>query len=199
MNHQKKALLLIECQNEWLSPSGKLNRLMLDRPQFDNSVINITKALAHARKEGIQVIHSGLRFREDYAELKNGRSGLRKAIQGARTFHPSTNGSQFYKDHAPLKNEFVPEGRIGASAFTGSNLDLFLRNNEIDEIFITGYALHVCVESTLRDAHERGYHTAVISDASSAFTATQRDHVINDVVHHFGHHLTTEQFLNQSK
>lgn len=44
----------------------------------------------------------------------------------------------------------------------------------------------MCVESTLREAHDRGYTTHVIHDACAAFTRTQQEHVREHVIHHFG-------------
>ena len=60
--------------------------------------------------------------------------------------------------------------------------------------YLAGYALHVCVESTLREGHDLGYTMHVIEDATSAFTADQREHVLRDVVHHYGLHLTSDEF-----
>lgn len=191
----KSALLLIECQNEWLSPQGKLYRLMEDRPQFATSISNITQALQAARQSGITIVHSGLRFQPGYPELAGGYAGLRKVIPRAGTFPADGPGSQFFPDHAPAEGEFLVAGRLGASAFTGSNLDPYLRHHHIEHLYIAGYAMHVCVESTLRDAHERGYHPILLSDASAAFTAQQKEYVLQHVVHHFGSHLTTAQFI----
>ena len=94
-----------------------------------------------------------------------------------------------------MENEFIVTGRLGASGFTGSNLDTYLRNNKIENLYLVGYATHVCVESTLRDAHDKGYNTFLISDATSAFNRKQQDYVLNDIVHHFGEHLTTDEFI----
>jgi len=44
-----EALILIECQNEWLSTKGKLQRLIEDKDMFDTSVKNIAKALEYCR------------------------------------------------------------------------------------------------------------------------------------------------------
>ena len=97
-----------------------------------------------------------------------------------------------------LGEEFVVGGRTGGSAFAGSNLDSYLRNNHIDTLYIMGYALHVCVESTLRSAHDLGYKPILIEDASAAFTPEQRQHVLNEVVHHFGKKITTQEFMRKT-
>ncbi|STD54554.1 cysteine hydrolase [Empedobacter falsenii] len=195
---EKSALILIETQNEWMHPDGKLNKALLkDKEMMQTSITNIEKALDYARKNNIEVIHVGLRFEKGYPELANGKSGLRKAIPNAGTFPINEFGSQFYETVKPIEGEFVVTGRVGASGFTGSNLDAYLRNNKIENIYLVGYATHVCVESTLRDGHERSYNTYVISDATSAFNKMQQSYFLSEVVHHFGEHLTTEEFVNE--
>lgn len=193
----KSALILIETQNEWMHPDGKLNKMLVkDKEMIQTSIANIEKALEYARKNHMEVIHVGLRFEKGYPELANGKSGLRNAIPNAGTFPVNGFGSQFYDTVKPIEGEFVVLGRVGASGFTGSNLDTYLRNNKIENIYLVGYATHVCVESTLRDGHERSYNTYVISDATSAFNQTQQSYFLSEIVHHFGEHLTTDEFIN---
>jgi nicotinamidase-related amidase len=181
-----------------MHPEGKLNKaLVKDKEMMQTSIGNIEKALGYARKHNIEVIHVGLRFEKGYPELANGKSGLRKAIPNAGTFPINGFGSQFYETVKPIEGEFVVTGRVGASAFTGSNLDIYLRNNKIENLYLVGYATHVCVESTLRDAHDRGYNTFLISDASSAFNRMQQEYVLSEIVHHFGEHLTIKEFMNE--
>lgn len=193
---EKSALILIETQNEWMHSDGKLSKALVeDQKMMHISIANIEKTLAHARKNDIEVLHVGLRFQKGYPELANGKSGLRKSIPNAGTFPVNEFGSQFYETVKPVDGEFIVTGRVGASGFTGSNLDAYLRNNKIETLYLVGYATHVCVESTLRDAHDKGYNTFVISDATSAFNRTQQNHVLSEIVHHFGGHLTTEEFI----
>ena len=194
----KSALILIETQNEWMHPNGKLNKALVeDQEMMQTSITNIEKALEYARKNSIEVIHVGLRFQKGYPELANGESGLRKAIPKAGTFPINEFGSQFYETVKPIDGEFIVTGRVGASGFSGSNLDAYLRNNKIGNLYLVGYATHVCVESTLRDAHDKGYNTFVISNATSAFNRMQQNYVLSEIVHHFGEYLTTTEFINE--
>lgn len=194
-DQRKSALVLIETQNEWMHPDGKLNKALIqDREIMQASIANIEKALQYARDNDMEVVHVGLRFQSGYPELANGMSGLRKAIPEAGTFPIDGFGSQFYETVKPLDDEFIVSGRIGASGFSGSNLDAYLRNNNIETLYLVGYATHVCVESTLRDSHDKGYNTFLISDATSAFNRRQQEYVLSEIVHHFGRHMSTEEF-----
>lgn len=196
-NTSTDALLLIEFQNEWLSPQGKLNHLMQDRLQFSQSVEQAQRALAIARKHNMLIIHSGLRFSEDYHELKLAQHGLRQAIRKHQTFIFTESGHLFEPSFMPQPSELTVEGRNGSSAFSGSNLQQLLQNAQVERLYIMGYALHVCVESTLRMSHDLGYETVLIHDASAAFTQEQKNYVLSEVVHHFGQAITAENFITQ--
>lgn len=190
----RAALVLIECQREWLDEAGTLNEMLHDRAQFATALDGAKRATAAARAAGTPVVHCGLRFEPGHPELGEAALGLRAAIRGADTFRADAPGSGFPPPFTPEPGEFVVRGRVGGSAFAGSNLDVYLRNNRIDVLYLVGFALHVCVESTLRVGHDLGYAVTVLHDACAAFTAGQRRHVLNDVVHHFGAHDSVEAF-----
>ena len=193
----KAGLLLIEFQYDWLSPQGKLHHLMQDSGLFQQSINHAKAALDHARNTGITVLHSGLCFAPGHHELGHATQGLRAHIRTNQPFLQGSPGCEFFEDFAPRDNELVVRGRLGSSAFAGSNLDLLCRHHGIDTLYIMGYALHVCVESTLRAAHDLGYNVNVITDACAAFTPTQQQHVITEVIPHFGQGITTTAFMHQ--
>ncbi len=59
-------------------------------------------------------------------------------------------------------------------AFYGTDLDLQLRRRRIETIVLAGISTNIGVESTARDAYERGYQQVFVSDAMAA--ATEADH-----------------------
>lgn len=194
-NMDRCALVLIEYQGEWLNEDGKINRLMQDRQLFADSLEHSRQALEAARRAGIRIVHVGLRFSPGYPELGKAQAGLREAIPRVGTFQKGTPGSAFVEPFVPRGGEWVVEGRTGASGFAGSNLESVLRNSGVETIYLMGYAAHVCVESTLRDAHDRGYNVVVLTDATAAFNREQQRHFEEAVVHHFGRSLPTSAFV----
>ena len=58
----------------------------------------------------------------------------------------------------------VPKARY--SGFTGTNLDLLLRERDIRTLIVTGIASNVCVELTIRDALFREYFCVFVHDAA---------------------------------
>lgn len=192
----RAALLMIEFVNEWLAPEGRLRGLIKDERQFAHSQVAGRQALEAARRAGMPVIHATLRMSSDYRELGRARFGLRGAIPKAGTWRNEDSGWQFYGPFAPRPDEFIVSGRAGASAFAASDLDNYLRGQGITRLYLAGYATHVCIESTMRAAHDLGYEPIVLSDATAAFTDQQQQHVLNEVVHHFGWSMPTQSFVD---
>lgn len=193
---EQSALILIEFQREWLDEDGKINHLMQDREQFYSAIATAKQTLETARQRKMRVVHCGLSFQAGYPELGKAKYGLREAIARFGTFPAEGTGSQFVEPFAPHAGEFVVQGRTGGSGFAGSNLDSYLRSQGVTQIYLAGFALHVCIESTLRQGHDLGYIVFLLEDACAAFNAKQRQHVLEDVVHHYGHRMTTDEFIS---
>lgn len=192
----RSALVMIEFVNEWLAPEGRLRGLMQDERQFVRSQAAGRHALEAARKAGMPVIHATLQMSADYRELGRARFGLRGAIPNAGTWRKQDSGWRFHEIFTPKPEEFIISGRAGASAFAASDLDNYLRGQGITRLYLAGYATHVCIESTMRAAHDLGYESVVLSDATAAFTAQQQQHVLDEVVHHFGWSMPTQGFVD---
>jgi nicotinamidase-related amidase len=196
----RSAFVFIEFQNEWLDASSPLNGLMQDRPQFDAAVANAATIIKQVRARGGRIVHAGLSLLNDPGYLVFGggsaRAGLRAAIPAAGTW-VKPERIAFPEPFTPMPGEFQVAGRSGASVIAHSNLAPYLRNNGVDHLYLLGFALHVCVESTLRQAHDLGYDVTIVSDAAPAFTAAQRDHVLQHVVHHFGSAMSSACVLEQ--
>ena len=195
----KSALILIEFQRDWLDNDGKIHSLIEDHDQFKPAIDNVEKALIFARNNAIEVVHCGLRFQDGYPELGSAQYGLRAVIPQVGSFPCSGKGSEFVEPFSPRKNEFIVQGRTGASGFSGSNLDSYLRNQNIRTIYLAGFALHVCVESTLRHGHDLGYNTIVLEDACAAFTKEQNQYVLNHVIHYFGARISVNNFIELAR
>ena len=175
----RSAFVFIEFQAEWLAEDGLLfQRLVQDKDAFLSAVSQAALLLAAVRESGCTIAHAGLDLRDDptYRLFGGGQNvlGLRAAIPRAGTW--TGRGAEFMPPFIPMQGEFIVHGRSGASVLKNSTLDAFLRNNRIDTLFLTGFATHVCVESTLRDAHDSGLNVFVVKDACAAFTRAQDEH-----------------------
>jgi nicotinamidase-related amidase len=194
------ALVLVEYQNEWLDPNGKLRFLLKDIAAFDRSVEASRQVLEAARASGMKIVHMGLHLYPDHRELGGlgaAPHGLRGAIPKAGTWRTNETGHLHPEPFTPRDNEFTGAGRTGGSVFAGTNLDIYLRNQNVKKVYLMGYAMHVCILSSLCAGHDLGYEMAVLEDCCATFTPEQKAFMNNDVIHHFGERVGNDEFLKR--
>ncbi|HEY0197266.1 MAG TPA: cysteine hydrolase family protein [Rhodanobacter sp.] len=190
---RKSALILVEYQNDWMASTGGINSQFKDRKQFDDSIDNSRKVLAEARRRNMEVIYVTMTLEPSYKVLGQAKYGLRAMMPKYKSF--LGRQAEFFPGFEPAAGEYVIRERSGSSAFAGTTLDSYLRNNHIEDIYLMGYSLRQCVESTLRNAHDLGYNTNVIYDASAAFTHEQQISFVQQIVPFYGNAVTTQDFL----
>ena len=71
-------------------------------------------------------------------------------------------------------------------AFYGTELDLQLRRRGIRTIILCGISTNIGVESTARDAYERGYDQIFVEDAMAARSAAEHGHTVAHVFPRIG-------------
>ncbi len=81
-------------------------------------------------------------------------------------------------------------------AFYGTQLDLQLRRRGIRTIVIGGIATNFGVESTARDAFERGYALVFVEDAMAGLSNEAHSFAIKTVFPRIGRIRSTEEVLN---
>lgn len=80
-------------------------------------------------------------------------------------------------------------------AFYGTDLDLQLRRRGITTLLLCGIATCVGVESTARDAYERGYEQVFIEDAMTSRSAAEHEHTVTRIFPRMGRVRSTAQVL----
>lgn len=77
-------------------------------------------------------------------------------------------------------------------AFYGTDLDLQLRRRGLTTLVLCGIATEFGVESTARDAYERGYHQILVSDAMTDLTEQSHDNALQRIFPRLGQVRTTD-------
>ncbi len=106
---------------------------------------------------------------------------------------------------APGWSNFVPEispqpGDITIlkrqwGAFYGTELECQLRRRKIDTIILGGIATPMGVESTARDAYERGFQQVFVEDAMAARTEAVHRHVVENIFPRLGRLRSTDAIV----
>lgn len=162
-------LLALHYQNDVLHPEGRI-RVGLGEGDPARAVVIGTagRLLAGARALAWPIVHVRIAFRPDYADLARNTPIFRRTAEiGA--VREGEWGSAFFDALAPLPGprEFVvTHTRI--SAFYGTQLEALLHLLDARRLVVAGVATHSVVESTVRDAADRGFDVHVAADACAA-------------------------------
>jgi nicotinamidase-related amidase len=80
-------------------------------------------------------------------------------------------------------------------AFTGTDLDEYLKAEGVTQVVITGIATSAGVESTARHAHENGYNVTLATDAMTDRSREAHEHVVNQVFPRIGERGTAGEII----
>jgi nicotinamidase-related amidase len=167
------ALILIDFINDIVHEVGKLAKKGYADFVKKNEVFQkLSDALQHAREQKILVIHVRIGFSPTYIEQPKSSPvfGSAHEVQALRL---GEWGTQFHEQVAVQDTDIIiTKHRV--SAFYATPLDLILKNNGIDSIFVAGVATDLAVSNTVRDAHDRDYSVTVLADCCAA--ASEEDH-----------------------
>jgi nicotinamidase-related amidase len=118
----------------------------------------------------VPVVH--VRHLNDPAAGPGDRESSR-VLRGMRrldALRPGTWGAEIVDEVRPVDGELVVD-KHRISAFAGTDLDRVLRQRGIDSVVLTGISTSFVVEGTARDAVDRGFRTAVVSDGCADLEA----------------------------
>jgi nicotinamidase-related amidase len=84
-----------------------------------------------------------------------------------RMFDVAGKGAAIVPELAPGDNTFVLSAHKALSGFWANDINLQLRQRNIQTIVLAGMSANLCVESHLRDAAENGFDVIVVKDATA--------------------------------
>jgi nicotinamidase-related amidase len=175
LNLPTAALLIIDMQRDFLQPGGFGEMLGNDVSQLRRSIEPNQTLLAAWRKAGALVIHTREGHRPDLADLPpakkiRGRSATCIGDPGpmGRILVRGEPGHDIIPELYPAPGEPVID-KPGKGAFFATDLHAILQNRAITQLIVTGVTTEVCVNTTVREANDRGYDCLVVSDCCASY------------------------------
>jgi nicotinamidase-related amidase len=142
-------------------------RMVVDSYAVDNAALlgRVKRLAVGARNSGAMVIHVVVGFQLGYPEV-SGRNSIFSSLKAARILATGDPTAEIHPELTPQPGDVVVT-KQRVSAFTGTNLDMILRSNNIDMLLLTGILTQGVVLSTLRHAADMDYRTVVVADGCS--------------------------------
>ena len=171
----KTALIVIDMQRDFVEPGGFGATLGNDVNLLQAIIPTTKKLLDVCRKAGITVIHTRESHRPDLSDCPpakrlRGNPSLRIGDAGpmGRILVRGEAGVQIVAALAPLAGEIVID-KPGKGGFYATDLGDILRLKGITHLLFAGVTTEVCVQTTMREANDRGYDCLLIEDATESY------------------------------
>jgi biuret amidohydrolase len=168
------ALLMIDMQRDFIEPRGFGEALGNDVSFLRAAIAPCEKVLSAARETGMLVIHTREGHRADLADCPPA-----KLTRGGKTFIGTDGpmgrilvrgepGHDIIPELYPIAGEPVID-KPGKGAFYQTDLHLILQNHNIKTLIVCGVTTEVCVNTTVREANDRGYECIVPQDCVGSY------------------------------
>jgi biuret amidohydrolase len=171
----KAALVIIDMQRDFLEPGGFGAALGNDVSRLQLAVAPCRDVLAAARRRGMLVIHTREGHRADLTDapplkLNRGDPARRIGAPGpmGRILIRGEPGHDIIPELYPAPGEPVID-KPGKGAFYQTDLELMLRNRAIETLLVCGVTTEVCVNTSVREANDRGFRCIVLADCCASY------------------------------
>ena len=169
------ALVIIDMQRDFLEPGGFGETLGNDVSQLARAVAPCADVLRAARAAGILVVHTREGHLPDLSDAPPAK--IERGAPSKRIGDPGPMGRILIRGEAghdiipalyPLDDEIVID-KPGKGAFYATGLGDLLQKYGIDNLLVCGVTTEVCVNTTVREANDRGYRCVVLADCCASY------------------------------
>jgi nicotinamidase-related amidase len=195
MNPATTAVVLVGYQNDYFALDGILRGVIEDSRNVDAVLANTMHFLHATADTGLTMISTPIVLTPEYRALAS-PVGILHAIKDSGAFAAGTVGAEDIPEFAEFGDRILcVSGKEGFNAFSDTLLEDVLRERGIQDVLVAGMVTSLCIDSTGRAAYERGYSVTILSDCTSARTATEQDFFCENVFPLYGRAITSTEAL----
>ncbi|MDO6731151.1 isochorismatase family cysteine hydrolase [Marinovum sp. 2_MG-2023] len=168
-------LVMIDMQRDFIEPGGFGASLGNDVGLLGAIVPTAQRLLQGSRAAGLPIFHTRECHLPDLsdcpdAKRQRGAPSLRIGDAGpmGRILIAGEPGADIIPELAPAPGEVVID-KPGKGAFHATGFDAMLRDRGIQFLIFAGVTTEVCVQTTMREANDRGYNCLIATDATESY------------------------------
>ena len=171
----RTALVVIDMQRDFIEKGGFGDSLGNDVGRLEAIIPTVAGLIALFRARKWPIVHTREAHKPDLsdcppAKIRRGNPSLKIGERGAmgRLLVRGEPGNQIVDSLAPLVGEIVID-KPGKGMFWATGLDETLAALGITHLVFAGVTTEVCVQTSMREANDRGYECLLIEDATESY------------------------------
>jgi nicotinamidase-related amidase len=175
LDRNHTALVVIDMQRDFIEKGGFGDSLGNDVARLEAIVPTTAALIALFRDKGWTVIHTREAHLPDLsdcppAKIRRGNPSLHIGEVGAmgRLLVRGEPGNQIVPELAPVDGEIVID-KPGKGMFWATGLHEMLQERGLTHLVFAGVTTEVCVQTSMREANDRGYECLLIEDATESY------------------------------
>lgn len=170
---KRTAVLVIDMLNDFCKPGG-----LMVLPGAEAIYPAQRQVIAAGRESGAAIVYLVDSHRPGLRNDREFEKRARHCIEG-------TWGAAIVEELAPEPGDIIVRKRR-YSGFFNTDLDLTLKDMNVDAVIAMGVVTNICVRSTIHDAFFLGYRCVVPEDCVAATGPREQDSSLYDIATHFG-------------
>lgn len=169
------ALIVIDMQRDFIEPGGFGATLGNDVDLLKKIVPTVGRLIEAFRTARLPIVHTRECHKSDLSDCPpakrlRGTPALRIGDPGpmGRILIAGEPGADIVPELVPLPGEIVID-KPGKGAFYGTPLSTILAERKITHLVFAGVTTEVCVQTTMREANDRGFDCLLAEDATESY------------------------------
>lgn len=169
------ALVVIDMQRDFIEPGGFGDALGNDVSRLLAIIPTVADLIALFRDRGLTVIHTREAHLPDMSDcppskVARGNASVRIGEEGpmGRLLVRGEAGNQIVDALAPVEGEWVID-KPGKGMFWNTGVHERLHEAGITHLVFAGVTTEVCVQTSMREANDRGYECLLVTDATESY------------------------------
>jgi nicotinamidase-related amidase len=169
------ALIVIDMQRDFIEPGGFGATLGNDVALLKKIVPTVARLIETFRTAGLTIIHTRECHKPDLSDLPKakylrGKPSMRIGDPGpmGRILIAGEPGADIVPELAAAPGEIVLD-KPGKGAFYATPLGNILAERKITHLVFAGVTTEVCVQTTMREANDRGFDCLLAEDATESY------------------------------
>jgi len=188
LDPEHTALVVIDMQRDFIEKGGFGDSLGNDVARLEAIIPTVAGLIGLFRRAGWLVIHTREAHKPDLsdcppAKIRRGNPSLKIGESGAmgRLLVRGEPGNQIVDSLAPVDGEIVVD-KPGKGMFWATGLEEMLKARGITHLVFAGVTTEVCVQTSMREANDRGYECLLVEDATESYFADFKASAIEMIV-----------------